>query len=87
MATILQWAKNDPTLANEIKLLLLRNRTATPAKEDSDRHIPGGLVTPKPSKAVDFMEVPEPSLARFLPPPRICHLAVLLTFIFSPIGS
>jgi hypothetical protein len=86
MGKILQWAmKNDPPLANEIKLLLLRNRqttttsvggkdstaattvepTTTTARADS---VCADQSTPRQQtkRLVDFMEIPEPVLAREL---------------------
>jgi hypothetical protein len=69
MGTILQWAmKNDQPLANEIKLLLLRNRNTAGAKEaEPSEQEAATSVTPRQSKRViDFMEIPEPVLAREL---------------------
>lgn len=84
MGKILQWAmKNDPPLANEIKLLLLRNRQTTTsvgvkdstaattveptttARADS---VCADQSTPRQQtkRLVDFMEIPEPVLAREL---------------------
>lgn len=57
--------KHDAALANEIKLLLLRNKT-TPMKNKSAPSQASAALSPRKGKTLDFLDIPEHMLAREL---------------------